>query len=309
MTTLQLLSEIKKRKILFILLPAIVFVVAFGIFYKMFQQFSATASFIVNESDESDVNVSGQFNTDYFNKKDVNVNRLYRFAFSSEMEDFLIKKFDLYTYYQINPKEQLAYSRVVDRLAHSIRIQKTDPNIIQLTITDRDRFLPAAMANDFMTELNKINERYIKSQLRKKLVLYQALYLDSKNEVEQHELKIAQLLDNFKSVINSLDKNNADVNALKYALLDLSDSFKTKRDEMTKMKQMYSVMSQTLEKESLETITIINLAVPDYHSKIFQITMICLFLALIADCILVLWLNFYLSNLEYFQFFFYNKTS
>lgn len=304
MTSEQMILEIKKRKNLFIVSVLGIFILSYIVQYRLLQRFESTTSFIVNETDVIDLSVPTQVNLDILNQNAVTVNRIFRFAYSSEMQNYLIKKFHLYTYYQVDSSKKFAYAKVIEKLSKRISLKKTDINFIELTIKDRDRYMPAAIANDIVHKLNSINESFIKKQLRKKIILYEALYLDIKKDLEQNQDKMNNLIANFSVLITSLEKNKVQAESLKYALLDLSNSVKEKRDEMIKTRQFFEIILKTLDKESFETITVVNSALPDHHSNVLKFILISLGAAIWGFCLMVVLLYAFIKYQKYIHLIF-----
>jgi capsular polysaccharide biosynthesis protein len=298
MTTEQLIIEIKNRKFLILTSFVVIFFLSFFVQYRVLQTFHSTAKIIVNETNITDLTGPSQFIGDFVNTNASSVNRLFKFAYSSEMMNYLITKFHLYEYYKIDPASEFAYTKVVEKFSTRISLAKTEQNVIEITVTDVDRYQAASMANEMAYMLNRINDNYIKSQLRRKIALYGAIYTDVKTELEEHENKMSQLLDEYRGIIKTFEKNKMDVESLNYSLIELWHSLQSKKDEWVKMKQIYSTMLNTLEKEHLDTITIINIAQPDYHSNTVEIFVGSFFFSLLAVCVIILLLNFYLKNKE-----------
>ncbi|HKR03365.1 MAG TPA: hypothetical protein VJY62_01910 [Bacteroidia bacterium] len=296
MTSEQLIIEVKKKKFPIIIATVLIFLSTFFLQYRVLQTFHASSSIIVNETDVTDLHGPSEFIGDYVNASATSVNRLFKLVYSSEMMNHLIKTFRLYEYYQVDPASEFAYERVVGRLSGRISLKKVEQSIIDIEVTDRDRFQAASIANEIATMLNTLNENYIKSQLRRKVKLYEAIYIDAKNELEAHENKMDRTLSDYKNIMMTLERNKSDVETLKFSLIDLTNSLKNKREEFIKMKQLYSVMLNTLEKEHMDTITIINIAMPDYHSNTNMILIGSLAFSLLAACAMILLLNVYLTH-------------
>ena len=300
MTNQQLIIEVNKRKYLIIISAAVIFFISYFVQSRVLQTFQSTSRFIVNETDITDLTGPSQFMKDFVNTNDASVNRLFRFAYSSEMMNYLIKKFRLYDYYQIDKSSEFAYERIVEKFSTRIKLKKTEENIIEITVTDLDRYQAAAIANEMAYKLNLINENYVKSQLRRKISLYGTIYADVKQELEADEKRMLPILDKYKDLITIFEKNKTDYEAanMKYSVIEMSRNLQNKREELIKTKQIYSTLLNTMEKEHIDTITIINIAQPDFHTNTLEIVVGSFFFSLMAICALILFLNFYVTHKE-----------
>lgn len=291
----ELITEFRKRKYIFIVVPVLIFVFAFGLQYRVLQTFQSSTTFIVNETDIYDYrNSKEDAKGNLVNDNVVNVNRIFLFAHSSEMMNHLIKKYRLFQYYQVDSTAPFAYARLVNRLSGNIHLMKKDFNIIEITVSDRDRVLPATMANEIVTKLNSINESYVKLQLKRKIVVNQGMHGYLKNELKQEDEKLAVLIENFKTAVKVYEKNKVEVTNLQFSLKDLSQNIINKENELIQIQQLNYVLLQTLEKEHLDTITVINMALPDYRSTFTPILLISFFVSILSFGLMIVLLNGYL---------------
>jgi capsular polysaccharide biosynthesis protein len=304
MTFEETIKEIRKRKILFIGMPLMIFVFTYALQYRVFQTYESTSSFIVNETDMSDMSGPSEFKSNIINSYAINVNRILLFAHSSQMTDHLIKKYRLYLYYQIDPKSKFAHEKLVNRLTNNIRLKKSEFNIVGVTVRDRDRVMASSMANEIVTMINTINEAYLKTQLRRKIVLYQALYLDMQKGLAHEEDKILNIIESYKGLINSLEKNKIQTEGLRYSLNDLVNSIKNKKEEIVNMQQLNFVLLQTIDKEHLETLTVINWALPDYRSNVLSFLAVSFGITILFFFSMILLLNSYFTYRKQIYFLF-----
>lgn len=304
MTSEQMIIEIRKQKWRFTISTILIFTFTLMFQNRLLESYTSTTSFIVNETEVAYMNAPGQIISTPIDNNNSSVNRLFQFAYSNEMVNHLIKKFHLFDYYQISPGEQFAYEKLVTRLTNHIKLSRADLSIIKVSVSDHDRYQAAAIANEVVATLNAINERYLKTQLKNRITIYESLYTEIKKDLDAHEEKMNTILENYKAVINSLEKNKAEVESLKYSLIDLTSNLKNKRDEMIRMKGLYSVMLHTLNKEHFDTITNINTALPNYRSNTLSNVIISIFIASFALLVMILLLNFYLTYSHYIKLFF-----
>ncbi|MFI5219571.1 MAG: hypothetical protein ACHQNT_08780, partial [Bacteroidia bacterium] len=127
-------------------------------------------------------------------------------------------------------------------------------------------------------------------------------------DLEQSQDKMSVLISNFGGLIGSLEKNKVQVENLKYALLDLSNSIKNKRDEMIKTRQFFEIILKTLDKEPLETITVVKQALPDHHSKISLFLLVSFGASVWCFCLMVVMLYAFIKYQKYIRLIFYDEV-
>ncbi len=96
---------------------------------------------------------------------------------SDELRDSLVKDFDLYHHYGINPEEQFSHEIVLSRLAdhiHLIRDAK-DVGVLCLSVVDGDRFLAAKIANRVVDRINEMNQQILMKDLKQKADQYEKI--------------------------------------------------------------------------------------------------------------------------------------
>lgn len=103
----------------------------------------------------------------YIYGTDSDLDRLFSLSTSSEVYNYLIKKYDLYTHYEIDPKSEKAQARIRLKLNKLYKTLKTEYGAINLSVEDKDPILARDMANDARDKINELSQKMVKaSQLQ-----------------------------------------------------------------------------------------------------------------------------------------------
>jgi capsular polysaccharide biosynthesis protein len=87
--------------------------------------------------------------------------RLISIGKSSILHNKMIRKFDLYKRYNIDPKEKHAKTKVEDEFIDNYKIIKNERAAIEVSIRDKDPKVAATMANEVVAILDSINKQPI----------------------------------------------------------------------------------------------------------------------------------------------------
>jgi tyrosine-protein kinase Etk/Wzc len=100
--------------------------------------------------------------TNYFGS-DRDLDRLAEIANSSEVVDYMVRKFDLYRHYDIDSTEKKGQFKVREQFRRLYSALKNKNDAIELSVEDTDPRLATLMANSAREHINSIGERLIKN--------------------------------------------------------------------------------------------------------------------------------------------------
>lgn len=90
-------------------------------------------------------------------------------ASSTELVDFLVSEFDLYTHYDIDPDGKKAKFKVREKLQNRMTLKKTKYEAIELSIEDKQPEVAAKMVNAAVNKVNAIAQNLTKSTQAKQI--------------------------------------------------------------------------------------------------------------------------------------------
>ena len=107
----------------------------------------------------------------YGGKEDID--RITTIGNSAELKDALIKEFDLYEHYGIDPNSSTARFSAHDKLLELYSIQKTKHDALTIVVEDEDPIYAANIANGAREHIDKINQNLITSRAEKTLASFE----------------------------------------------------------------------------------------------------------------------------------------
>ena len=91
--------------------------------------------------------------------------RLMTIAESGELAEYIIKKFDLYNHYDIDPTAERAAFKVKQKFFKHYTVMKTKRDAIELSVEDKDKELAATMVNAIRNRVDEVFVKVIRGQL------------------------------------------------------------------------------------------------------------------------------------------------
>lgn len=174
----------------------------------------------------------------YFGQED-DMDKLMTIAQSSELTTHLIKKFDLFTHYDIDSTGKKAQFKIREHLNALYEVKKTKYEAIELSIEDKDPVLAAKMANEARETLNLIAKKLTKETQAKQLSNKQKSLLEKQNYLNTMGDSLRALSDRYgiynvlaqsEALSNQLAKNQAN-HVMAVAKLDaLKNNISIRRD-------------------------------------------------------------------------------
>lgn len=124
------------------------------------------------------------------------INRVISLSESSNLEDYLIEKYNLYKHYEIDINSPQKYFMVLENLHTYFKMIKTPLGMLQAEVTDENPAFAATMANDIVKQLDSLNKKVITEKKRD----VQAVY---KKELTEKEQTMKILTDSLKKIVRT----------------------------------------------------------------------------------------------------------
>lgn len=295
MTNEQFIIEIKKRGNLLLLFLLIIF---FGFLYLQFNyynKFTSTCNFTIASSEMIELGTFDPNEPEKFYFDRSGTNRIFSIVYSNDILDHLIKKFDLYTHYNVDSTSALHYENVVETLMSRIAMKKIDFNLVALTATDKDPLMAAAIANEAVDQINVTFRNLYLNKLKKKIVFYENMLKDIHTQDSVQRNYLYSMLNDIRNVTNIISPN-ADQGKLNDQLRGITDQLKNNSDNISKTYQLYRSAYGALELYDLQTVQVIRKALPEQGKGIFRKVVVSVAVTFFMGCVLLLALYFYLVN-------------
>lgn len=161
---LDILRIIFKRRLFILATCAIVGVVAVVTVLLMPNYYEATTSFYPASPALIDPNrlfATSESGIEYYGTDD-EVNQLLSAAESKSLLDYMVKKFDLYTVYDIDSTKKKAPHKVRKKLSKRYSVLKNVNDGIDVSIEDTDPKRAAAMANTIREKIDEIHSQFLR---------------------------------------------------------------------------------------------------------------------------------------------------
>jgi len=181
-------------------------------------------------------------------------------ASSTELVDFLIEKFDLYTHYDIDPDGKKSKFKIREAVQGAMELKKTKYEAIELSIEDEDPEMAAVMVNAATDKINIIAQNLTKSTQAKQIENRQASMLEKEKSMNtlgdslqalSQRYEIYNVLAQSESLSESLTSVSGKLAMNQAKLAELKSSGYARRDSVLNIKaQLQGLIEQ---KNYLET--------------------------------------------------------
>ena len=106
---------------------------------------------------------------------------------SDEMRDSIINRFALFAHYDINKSDPYYKTIINDLYGQAIKIKKTKFNSIKISVLDKDPYLAANIANDYLTLMD-----FVIARIRENRALQSLKILEQRKKLLYRERNITQ---------------------------------------------------------------------------------------------------------------------
>lgn len=122
-------------------------------------------------------------NMDFFGGNS-EMNRILNVAKSSELINYIVKKYDLYAHYEIDSTELEAPHYVTEDFLKLYKVNKNAENAVEISIEDTDREKTADMVWAILGKIDEINSRLTKDNQRRILESFEKKLLNKQAEYD-----------------------------------------------------------------------------------------------------------------------------
>ena len=242
-----------------------------GIFYQYHTHtyYTSRITFLVNSTNVAEVlwDRNNDMSMEGVND-DRGFNRINQIIYSSQMMDYLINKFDLYTHYKIPRESEDSYLNVTKMLKDHMSVSIAKTKIITVQISDRlDYNVASNMANAIGKKINDINRQITLENLSRKTEIFESLAKDLRSSSSREFSQMDSLLRTMQRFMQTPVHDEG-----YRQLLDMSmENIKSKSEDYFKdlfesyKYRLYSMYS--IQEKNLPTISVLEKGLPDKYSK------------------------------------------
>ena len=265
-----------------------------GIYYSQnIDPYKSTVSFYIE--DDYDFSISANVDNPI---KEFKSNNICHQIKSSNMIDFLIKKFNLYSEYNISKANPYHYEKLNQQLMKQIEVKESPSGAILVTVSDQNRELATNMANEIFVKLDSSLRNQFAYNLGRKVKIYGDILKNVKSKAAQQNQQLESLLANFRILTNGegakkisseniIDINNK-LSAVSFEVSNFSN-------DLSKSLENYEIAASILKDEKCLRVKLINKALVDLNSPIRSTILKSVLISGLSFCCLIIALFFYLK--------------
>lgn len=173
------------------------------------------------------------------------LDKIMNCASSTELVDYLVEKFDLYTHYDINPDSKKGRFKVREALGGLMDLKKTKFEAIELSIEDKDPEFAAQMVNAAVDKVNAIAQNLTKSAQAKQIESKRASVIEKEKSIVVLGDTLSALSERYsiynvtaqsESITESLTNVSGKLALVRAKLTSLKESGYSKRDSISYIK-------------------------------------------------------------------------
>ena len=240
-------------------------------FYRTPFIYESTVSFFIDDDEEHGLKFN-EADPNYLTlAKATNGNRMFHLAKSSEMVDHLVKKFNLYDHYGINPNSPMHYESISARVKGSINIIPAQFNAMLIVVKDLDKYMAAKIANEIYYKLDAMNKEFIVANVERKIKIYNQLLSSNKKQSFEQTEELRKIMDKCNVLLADRERakdRNYVIADLKVNIASLSDQLASINGDLLRTIKAYEIATTSLQKENLPNLRIISLALPDLRTPL-----------------------------------------
>ncbi|MCW3127824.1 MAG: hypothetical protein JWO03_3482 [Bacteroidetes bacterium] len=272
MITPEIVLKVRKHIPVIILLGVISSAIAYFIFSEKFVDFRSETSFYVNENIVLNMSLGHMETQEIAIMSTIAANKVMLLIGSDELKDSIIKDFDLYKHYGIDANGQFGHEMALLQLTDRMRLIRDpkDLGVLRLSVTDKDRFVAAGIANKVVMRINAMNQQILTSDLRKKADQFESVLPEVKDKALTSRADFIRFIDSTKPLTHQqVDENVGLQDKYRMVANDLVGKMNKNSSQYEEMfDQYHNIMGRikTVGDDQWQGITVVKKAMPDIKS-------------------------------------------
>jgi capsular polysaccharide biosynthesis protein len=262
--------------------------------------YSSTVTFYLENSSAQSTQEIKFNDNDLVFIKSVDADRLFNMTKSSKMTKHLIEKFDLYTHYGINKKKDFYIEKATAQLLSNISVTQTLHSSISVKVQDYDKLMAANIANEIFFFLNKMNQDILVGNIEKKFKIYEQVLQNMRSQTNSQVQQLKEVLEKCNTLYNTgvaNGKNAEFVVELQVKLVQLTNRLSVTNSDIQKAVEIYGISVESIQKENLPTLSLINQALPEFESNRRNLAMYMLVGSIVAAWAAATIIGLYIQHL------------
>jgi uncharacterized protein involved in exopolysaccharide biosynthesis len=185
---------------------------------------------------------------------DDDLDRFISIGQSSEMENMMVSRFDLFKRYEVDSSEKYARTNILEELRSNFTIMKNERAAIEVTVYDKNPKIAAQMANEAVILMDQINKRSIMEKNKKVLTIL-------KNQIDTKYMVLDSILKSVKMTKREEAKKSSGAKQYFDELKNIDVRLSEDYLETLKMKEQYET-AISLYNSNLSSIMMVEEASP-----------------------------------------------
>ncbi len=181
----------------------------------------------------------GSKSVDYYGT-DADIDRLLTIAKSNELVEYMVRKFNLYTHYDIDSTKKKAPFKMKEAFFSLYEVQKSKYDAIELSVEDVNAAFSAEMANEARNKIDEIAQNLIKSSQKKLMESVQQDIVDRQRDL----VVLGDSLSGLRKKYGIYDLSSGEVLAGKVA--EAESNFSRNKAKLTSLEKEPGVKRDTI---------------------------------------------------------------
>jgi len=254
----ELIKYIKQKRIP-VFLGGLSFVFAYLLFLLFYPKKYESSAVIYNSNKNRTESLKQDNTLQGLNESYTIINWVY----STQLINHVISKFNLYQHYEIDKSHPDAYSSCFEEASSAISINLTPYGAVKITVKDKNRFLAAALTNEIIYQIDKLNEQKVIENRKYVIREYEFLLKEFTVDVNSQHDSIGKFLSVLAQYSQNGNINKWKQEEVMNSLVNSAKNYERLSSEWLVLRKAHLLSLKELEKFNLPNFVILQLALPE----------------------------------------------
>lgn len=196
---------------------------------------------------------------------------IINWVYSTQLIDHLITKFDLYKHYGISQTEPDFYSKCFNEISQGINVHLTSYGAVQISVQDQDRFLAAAITNEILNQIDKLNKEKVVENRKYIIHEYEFLLKEFSSDVNSQRDTVKRMISSLSQISKGANAKSQKADEVMNSLSTASKNYEKLSSEWLALRKVHLLSLKELEKFNLPNFVIVQYALPELLKPTFSL--------------------------------------
>ena len=188
---------------------------------------------------------------------------IINWVYSTELINHLISRFNIYEHFEIDTIKADAYAVCFNAVSSNVSVSTTPYGAVKISYRDRDRYFAAAITNEILSQVDKLNEQMVFAVRKQAIHEYDILLGELSRDLNSQRDSIKETILSLSNLQKTHQISSFGISNAVNTLSRTASNYESLASEWLNTRKSYLLSLKLIEKSNLPSFVIVQHALPE----------------------------------------------